>query len=162
MSEHGIEIKKVLLKDLFLVDIPAFESKESLFDFISNKFEEAKIVSNQAAFKESLNHREALGPTYMGDLIAIPHGQCEEVITSGVGFIRCNDSFQYQSAGEEGPVKYIFVLAVMNDQENNEHLRILATLAGYMMKDTFRKLLESVQTYEEMIAGIERLNEEDI
>lgn len=162
MSIHGIEIEKVLLEELFLVDLPAFEDKEALFIFMAEKLENAKIISDREAFKKSLERRESLGPTYMGDLIAIPHGQGDEVIKSGVGFVRCKDSFLYQSAGEEGQVKYIFVLAVTNDQESNEHLRILATLASYMMKDTFRELLESAKTYEEMIVGIKDLDEDDL
>ncbi len=159
MATHGVEIKNVLLKELVLFDYPAFKNKEALFNFIAKKFEMEEIVSDQQAFKESLEYRESLGPTYMGDFIAIPHGQGKEVIKPGVGFIRCKDSFLYQSAGEEGQVKYVFVLAVMNTQENNEHLRILATLAGYLMKDEFRKLLENVQTYEELLSGIERLDD---
>lgn len=162
MSTHGIDIKNVLLKESFLVDYPAFEDKEALFDFMAEKFEKEGIVSSQQAFKKSLEYRESLGPTYMGDYIAIPHGQGEEVLKSGVGFIRCKESFLYRSAEEEGQVKYVFVLAVMNSQENNEHLRILATLAGYIMKDEFRELLENVQTYEELLAGVTKLENEDM
>jgi len=157
MSEHGVDIGSVLLKELFLIDCPPFVCKEDLFEYMTGQFEEKGIVSDKEAFKQSLEYRETQGPTYMGDFIAIPHGQCEAVLRPGVGFIRCNESFQYQSAGEEGPVKYIFVLAVSSVQEDDQHLRILATLAGYLMNDEFRSLMERVQSYEEMMEGIRQL-----
>jgi len=134
MSEHGIDISSVLLKELFIIDCPPFACKDNLFEYMAGQFEEKGIVSDKEAFKQSLNDREMQGSTYMGDYIAIPHGQSEAVLRPGVGFIRCQESFQYQSAGEEGPVRYIFMLAVSNAQEDAEHLRILATLAGYLMK----------------------------
>lgn len=157
MSEKGADITDVLLKELFIIDRPPFPSREDLFDYMAGRFEEKGIVTDKEAFKRSLEHREALGSTYMGNFIAIPHGQCEEVLKPGAGFIRCSESFQYQSAGEEGPVKYVFVLAVSNVQKDDQHLRILASLAGYLMKDEFCSLMEHAQSYEEMMEGIRQL-----
>ncbi|GHT86840.1 PTS mannose transporter subunit IIAB [Bacteroidia bacterium] len=157
IETHGIHMADVLLKELTILDREPFTDKDQLFQFISGEFEKNGVVSDKEAFQEALMYRESLGPTYMGDDIAIPHGRCKEVLKSGVGFIRLKDSFRYESAGEAGPVKYIFVLAVNEAGEDNEHLRILATLAGYLMQDEFRELMINVQSYEELLAGIQTL-----
>lgn len=157
MSELGLDISSILLKELFLPDCTPFSSKEELFEYMSGRFEETGIVLDRKAFKQALEKRESLGPTYMGDFIAIPHGQCTEVLKPGVGFIRCSDSFNYDSAGDSGPVKYVFVLAVSSSQEGNQHLKILATLAGYLMRDDFRDLMEHAGSYEEFMEGISRI-----
>lgn len=157
MGNQGINIGDVLLKELMIIDAAPFKDKEELFVYISEKFEENGVVSDKVAFKKSLDARESLGPTYMGDYIAIPHGKCKEVRKPGVGFIRCKDSFLYQSGDEEGPVKYIFVLAIINNQKDNSHLKILATLSGYLVKDEFQELIANVQSYEELLNGINQL-----
>lgn len=157
MLETAVEIGSILLQDLILLDCEPFHNKEDLFNYMAAQFERSGIVSDKQAFKQSLDDREALGPTYMGNAIAIPHGKCKEVLRPGVGFIRCKDSFEYESGGERGMVKYIFVLAVSSEQQNNEHLRILATLAGYLMKDEFRDLISQVKSYQELMDGIRRL-----
>lgn len=157
MSEHDVDISDVLLEELFILNHSPFACKEELFSYMAERFEEKGVISDRNAFVKSLEHRETLGSTYMGDFIAIPHGRCEEVLKPGVGFIRCKESFQYDSAGESGPVKYIFVLAVSSRQESDQHLRILATLAGYLMKDEFRCLIREVKNYSEMIDGIKQV-----
>ncbi len=157
MGNQVIQIGEVLLKELMIIDAPPFKDKEELFWYISEKFEESGVVSDKTAFKKSLDARECLGSTYMGEYIAIPHGKCKEVIKPGVGFIRCKDSFLYHSGEEEEPVKYIFVLAIVDNQEDNSHLRVLATLAGYLARDEFQELISSVQSYEELLTGINQL-----
>lgn len=156
MENQGVQIGDVLLKELTLLNEPSFQNKEELFLYISDKFEESGVVSDKEAFRKSLEDREELGPTYMGDFIAIPHGKCKEVIKAGVSFIRCKE-FTYRSGDEEGPVKYVFVLAVEDDQEDNSHLRILATIASYLMKDEFKELIAGVQSYDELISGINKI-----
>lgn len=161
MSDNRVSIGDVLLKELMIIDADPFGSKEELYDFISKKFLESGIVSDAEAFKESLFKREEQGSTYMGNEIAIPHGKCREVVKPGVGFIRCKKDFLYESCGETGPVKYVFVLAVSEGQEDHTHLRILATLAGYLARDEFLELIEKVQTYDELLDGINLLSREE-
>ena len=161
METHGIDIADVLLKELMILDHEPFADKDQLFQFMSEQFEKSGVVSDKEAFRESLLYRESLGPTYMGDFIAIPHGQCKEVLKPGVGFIRCREDFIYESHGDEGPVKYIFVLAVDEAGGDNQHLRILATLAGYLMRDDFRELIANVQSYEELLVGIQKIEAEE-
>ena len=159
MGDQEIKIGEVLLKELMIIDAEPFKDKEELFLYISNKFEETGIVSDKRAFKQSLENRESLGSTYMGEFIAIPHGKCKEVIKPGIGFIRCKDSFIYQSGDEEGPVKYIFALAIIDNQMDNSHLRILATLSGYLVRDEFVELIANAGSYEELLSGMKQLEQ---
>lgn len=146
-----------MLKELMVIDAEPFKDKEELFWYISKKFEENGVVSDKVAFKESLDAREKLGSTYMGNYIAIPHGKCKEVIKPGVGFIRCKNSFLYQSGEEEGPVRFIFVLAIIDNQKDNSHLKILATLSRYLAKDEFQEMIANVQSYEDFSLGINQI-----
>lgn len=153
----GINLAEVLLNEMVILDCEPFNDKEDMFDAMTRKFEEAGFVSDAKAYKEALEYRETLGPTYMGNFVAIPHGKCKEVIKPGIGFCRCKDSFIYESAGESGEVKYIFVLAISDNQANDYHLRVLATLAGMLAHDEFLELLGTAESYEDLIHGISNM-----
>lgn len=152
-----VNLADVLLEEMVILDCEPFNDKDHMFDVMTQKFEDAGFVSDAKAFKEALEYRESLGPTYMGAYVAIPHGKCKEVNKPGIGFCRCKTPFTYESAGEEGDVKYIFVLAISEHQENDYHLRVLATLAGMLAHDEFLALLESATSYEDLIHGINNL-----
>ena len=58
----------------------------------------------------------------------------------------------YQSCGEEGDVKYVFMLAIPGNQSADQYMRVLATLAGLLAKEEFVDQLDSVHSYDEMLA----------
>lgn len=152
-----VDIAESLLEDMVELDHESFENKEAMFHFMTQKFETNGIVSDAGAFKAALEVRESQGPTYMGNYIAIPHGKCKEVLKPGIGFCRCSEPFTYESCGETGKVKYIFVLAISETQENDYHLRVLATLAGMLAHDEFWEVLQNAATFEELKVGIKKL-----
>lgn len=153
----SVNLADVLLNEMVILDCEPFKDKEDMFDTMTRKFEDAGFVSDAKAYKEALEYRESLGPTYMGNFVAIPHGKCKEVLKPGIGFVRCREPFLYESAGENGEVKYVFVLAISENQENDYHLRVLATLAGMLAHEEFLELLETAASYEELIHGIKEL-----
>lgn len=154
---NSVDLSEVLLDEMVILDREPFKDKDDMFDVMTRQFETAGLVSNAGAFKQALEFRETLGPTYMGNMIAIPHGKCKEVLKPGIGFCRCAEPFIYESGGESGEVKYIFVLAISENQENDYHLRVLATLAGFLAHDEFLALLEKAESYDDLIQGIKEL-----
>lgn len=158
----NIDITEVLLPEMTILDRETFKDKEEVFDLMSKKFSENGIVTDAEKFKEALYKREEEGSTYIGNLLAIPHGICDEVVRPAIGFCRVNTPFLYCSNGEEGEVKYIFTLAVAGAEEGGrmEHLRILAALAGILAHDEFLEALEKVQSYEEIIEEINKIRKE--
>lgn len=154
---NSVDLSEVLLDEMVILDREPFKDKDDMFDVMTRQFETAGLVSNAGAFKQALEFRETLGPTYMGNMIAIPHGKCKEVLKPGIGFCRCAEPFIYESGGESGEVKYIFVLAISENQENDYHLRVLATLAGFLAHDEFLALLEKAESYDDLIRGIKEL-----
>lgn len=154
---NSVDLSEVLLDEMVILDREPFKNKDDMFDVMTRQFETAGLVSNAGAFKQALEFRETLGPTYMGNMIAIPHGKCKEVLKPGIGFCRCAEPFIYESGGESGEVKYIFVLAISENQENDYHLRVLATLAGFLAHDEFLALLEKAESYDDLIQGIKEL-----
>ena len=150
-----INLSDVIPNNLVILNHEPFQCKEKMFDILSKKFESSGIVSDANAFKQSLEYRETLGSTYMEKLIALPHGRCREVLKPGMAFCRCSDVFPYESHNEIGDVKYIFMLAIIENDESEDHLRILAKLARLLINDDFVKSLEYINNYHEFIELIE-------
>lgn len=153
----GIDLSQVLIKEAVILDAEPFVDKNVMFDFLANKLMEAGIVKEAGRFREALEAREKIGSTYMGNFIALPHGKSDTVIKPGVAFCRCKDIFRYQSCGEVGDVRYIFVLAITAGQSAEEYLRVLATLAGLLAHDEFIAVLECSKNYEELVGAIKEL-----
>ena len=79
-----------------------------MFETLAAKFEAAGIVTDAKQYIKALEERETLGSTYMGNMIALPHGKCDAVVKPGIGFCRCKQTFRYCSHDEEGDVRYVF------------------------------------------------------
>lgn len=155
----GVNLTDVIVKEAVIFDHEPFHSKEEMFDFMSEKFVEAGIVKNKQAYIQALQQREELGPTYMGNMIGLPHGKCDEVTRAGIGFCRCTSSFLYKTNGEEGNVKYVFMLAIAGTQTGEQYMRVLATLAGLLAHDDFLQTLETCKNYDELLQEIRKRNE---
>ena len=142
-----IDLSKVLTKEAVTLNHEPFASKEEMFDFMSKKFLDAGIITDQQA-------------TYMGNYIGLPHGRCDEVVLSGIGFCRCKEPFIYQSCGETGEVKYVFMLAIPGTQSGEQYMRVLATLATLLAKEKFVDHLDEVGSYEELMDLVKICSEE--
>lgn len=156
--EH-VNLAEVFIQEAVVLDHEPFSSKEVMFDYMAERFVKAGIVSDKDAYIRSLLDREELGPTYMGNYIGLPHGKCEQVLQSGIGFCRCKEPFIYKTNGEEGEVKYVFMLAIAGTQSGEQYMRVLATLAGLLVHDDFIDVLEHCQTYEELLEEVKKRNE---
>ncbi len=149
MSE--VSLSKVLTEKAVILDKDSFFDKETMFTFLTDKLQQSGIIKSSDDFITALNDREKLGPTYMGNFIAIPHGKSETVINPGIAFCRCTTPFVYKSADTSGEVKYIFMLAIPGSQAANDYLRILAILSGMLIHQEFIDALENVISYEELM-----------
>ena len=156
----SVDISQVLLPEMTVLDKETFASKEELFAFMSEKFEKSGIVTDAKKFEEALYAREEEGPTYIGQMLALPHGICDEVVRPGVGFCRVQTPFIYKSHGEEGEVKFIFTMAIVGEDGKMEHLRILSALARLLAHEEFLDALNYVQSYDEIIDAIKKTEEE--
>ena len=96
--------------------------------------------------KEEIYKREDIANTAIGNGIAIPHALSSEVKEAGLIFIRLKNPINWSY---DDKVKYIFGIAVPKENKNNQHLKILSTLARNLMNENFKnELLKSKSTEE--------------
>lgn len=138
------------------LDITPPQSKGALFEHMTGLLVRGERVEDRTAFLDALEHRESLGSTFMGDGLAIPHGQSETVARPSIAYVRLARPMAYESAGEAGDVHHVFMLAVPAGGEN-DHLAALAFLARGLMDDGIRAALESAAEPIDVVDAFEAL-----
>jgi PTS system nitrogen regulatory IIA component len=115
---------------------------EAASDIIAENYPE---YSSNKIF-ETLIERERLGSTGIGHGVALPHGRLiNGSDTIGV-FISLSEGVDYDAIDKQ-PVTLIFALLVP-ENSTEEHLEILAKLAGFFRQEKNRQMLENATSSE--------------
>lgn len=101
-------------------------------------------VSNKEAYMDAVLTRESTGSTGIGFSVAIPHGKSSGVAAPGLAFAKLSTPTDWQSLDGE-PVKVVFMIAVPEAAEGNEHLKILIALSRKLIDSEFREKLMAVE-----------------
>ena len=99
---------------------------ENLSVYISSLAEGA---SSEKIYR-SLQARERLGTTAIGDGIAIPHSRINEFNKINAAFFKLNSSIDFNS-DDRILVDLIFVL-IVPDEQDEQHLKALSLIAGVL------------------------------
>ena len=103
-------------------------------------------------YVDSMHDREASVSTYMGNLLAIPHGTNEAkggILRTGLSFTRYDEPIDWNGQ----PVRYVVGIAGVGD----DHLAILSQLAGIFLDDAKVAQLDQATTPEQiqqLLSGI--------
>lgn len=141
------------MKEIFLVkgmqlDLDV-KNKDELFGAMTDILVENKKVKNKRKFMKALYKRENVGVTGMENEIAIPHGKSASVVEPTVLFCKLKNPIPYESLiGDR--VSKVFMIAVP-DKSDNEHLKIISSLARNMMHQEFIDGLDNVQSADQFI-----------
>lgn len=114
--------KQVLAKENVVLNAK-ISSKEEAIKKAGQLLVDGGYVDN--SYVEKMFEREEISSTYMGNLIAIPHGTedaKESVHASGISILQIPEAIDFGNGNE---VKVVFGIA----GKNNEHLDILSQIA---------------------------------
>jgi PTS system nitrogen regulatory IIA component len=135
----------MVLEDVVL-DLDVF-SKEQLFDSVDQHMH-VKHGLPKGHVAIHLRNRERIGSTGLGRGIAIPHARVKSLRDVRFGYFRLKSPIAYE-APDQQPVTDVFVLLVP-EQDNQEHLNILATLCRYIGDTRFQKCLHGCDSSKEV------------
>ncbi len=99
------------------------------------------------AYVDAMHERETSVSTYMGNLLAIPHGTNEaksSILRTGLSFVRYPDGVDWNG----NPVKFVLGIAGAGD----DHLALLGQIAEVFMDTDRVAQLESAGTVSEVLA----------
>ena len=119
-------------------------SKKRLFETIAKIISEDQVSLPYSQLLSSLIAREKLGSTGLGQGIAIPHCRIDNC-THAVGTLVTLEEAIDFDAPDGKPVDVLFVLLVPAEAQQ-QHLDILAAVAGLFSQQDFCKEIRSAQT----------------
>ncbi len=100
----------------------------------------------EASYVEAMHAREQSVSTYMGNLLAIPHGTNEAksaIRRTAISFVRCPDGVDWK--GKE--VKFVIGIA----GAGNDHLKLLGKIAEVFLDKEQVARLESATSADEVL-----------
>jgi len=122
-------------------------SKQALFEAVGRLWQERHGISASEVV-DSLNAREDLGSTGLGQGVAIPHARLKSSSKAIAAFVRPKTPIEFDSPDDK-PVNCCFVLLVPA-QATEQHLQILAEVAEMLSSEQFRTQLATGKTAEEI------------
>lgn len=137
-----------------LVDLQiAAEDKYEAIKALADKIGAADRLHDYDGYLESVIEREELTTTGIGFGIAIPHGKSQHVKETTVAFGRLQEELDWQSLDEK-EVGLVFLLAVPEACQGDQHLKIIASLSRKLIHPEFRETLQNATSEAEIVALI--------
>ncbi|OUX44276.1 hypothetical protein CBE37_01330 [bacterium TMED277] len=128
----------LISKDSIKLNVKTLSKKRLLQD-ISNLAQEHLGVSGSELYS-SLQKREILGPTGIGNGVAIPHVKIRGINKLSGFFIILEKAIDFESADNQ-PVDLVFVLLAPENNNGSDHLKALAMISRcFKDKNTRSKL----------------------
>jgi mannitol/fructose-specific phosphotransferase system IIA component (Ntr-type) len=156
MTTARLPISEVLTPQTIDLDLEGITCKEEAIEYLASLLDRAGLLLDKDAYIQSVYERESLGPTYMEQFIAIPHGKCDAVKEAGIGFGRSKAGFQYQTQQGGGLAKLVFLLAIPNRYSADAYMAVLAGLARLLVHEEFRDALYQAESYQDVLDAITR------
>ncbi|GAA3939147.1 PTS IIA-like nitrogen regulatory protein PtsN [Litoribacillus peritrichatus] len=146
-----MDLKTILLPERTL-RCASCQSKKRTIEELSKIFSETLAGPSEHEIFDAFIERERLGSTGLGDGIGIPHcrlAACKQ--PTGV-LLLLETPIDFDSLDKQ-KVDLVFAL-IVPQEANDEHLDILATIAGKFSSPEFRDKLRSTTTDSELFRAI--------
>ncbi len=119
-------ISEILAPERILCDVKV-ASKKSALETMSQLIATSDSLLNYTDIFDSLNSRERLGSTGLGNGIAIPHARIKGITGPLAAFLQLSEAIDFDAVDKK-PVDLLFGLVVPIDS-TEEHLKILSCIA---------------------------------
>ena len=139
----------LISKDYIRLNVKALSKKRLLQD-ISNLAQDYLGISGSELYS-SLQKREILGPTGIGNGVAIPHVKIKGIKKLFGFFIILEKAIDFESADNQ-PVDLVFVLLAPEDNNGSDHLKALAMISRCFKDKNTRSKLRLTKNLESVYA----------
>jgi PTS system fructose-specific IIA component len=156
MAKGSLRIAEVIQPETVDLELNGIQDKDELIRYLITLLHRAGKIRSEEEFLRAVQEREALGPTFMENFIAIPHGKSEAVLQAGVAFGRSGEGIWYETQHGGGLAKLIFLLAIPDQMSPDAYIAVLARLARLLVHEEFRAELYAAATYEDVLEAVRR------
>ena len=145
-----MNINNMLSNSSFLLNFDGTSKKQVLEEL--SKLAELKLGINSRELLENLTKREKLGSTAVGNGIAIPHANVNNIDNPHVFVSTLVNELDFNST-DDRPVDIIFLLIAPNNK-GSEHLQALALISRLLRNKELTTKLRGCKSAESALAVI--------
>ncbi|ELY2808263.1 fructose PTS transporter subunit IIA [Cronobacter sakazakii] len=127
------------LTDPGLIQIQApFTTRDEAIAALAGLLAAQGKLHDHTAFVNEVMQREALGPTALGEGLAVPHGKCAAVREAAFAVATLRETVAWQGVEGDEPVRLIFLLAIPAAQAGTTHIQLLTELTTLLAPGLFK------------------------
>ncbi|WP_105602194.1 PTS 2-O-a-mannosyl-D-glycerate transporter subunit IIABC [Cronobacter sakazakii] len=144
------------LTDPGLIQIHApFSTRDEAIAALAGLLAAQGKLHDHTAFVNEVMQREALGPTALGEGLAVPHGKCTAVREAAFAVATLREPVAWQGVEGDEPVRLIFLLAIPAAQAGTTHIQLLTELTTLLVDDAVREAAINAPSAEALLAILE-------
>lgn len=131
-----------------------FNSRDEAIRELAQRLVALGKISDAEVYLQEVFHRESLGPTALGEGLAVPHGKSSAVKEAAFAVATLAEPLQWE--GIDGPesVSLIFLLAIPQAEAGSTHIHILTQLTTRLADDDVRAAVMAATTPEALLSAI--------
>lgn len=127
----------IINESLIALDIELTD-KAAVIDEIATLLADNSRLVDRETYIKDVYEREEIVPTGIGDLIAIPHARSAGVSRSSLVYLRLSSAIPWNNEEE---ARFIFGIAVPENNVDNLHLKILSAVAKKLLDDKIKGII---------------------
>ncbi|MGX6264559.1 PTS 2-O-a-mannosyl-D-glycerate transporter subunit IIABC [Escherichia coli] len=132
-----------------------FTSREEAIHALTQRLAALGKISSTEQFLEEAYRRESLGPTALGEGLAVPHGKTAAVKEAAFAVATLSEPLQWE--GVDGPeaVDLVVLLAIPPNEAGTTHMQLLTALTTRLADDEIRARIQSATTPDELLSALD-------
>ena len=143
-----MNLAKVLNKNAIKLEMNATTKDEALIE-LTMLLKNSGTISDPNEFLNDVYYREKLGPTGIGNGIALPHGISKFVIKSAIAIGKTKAPIKWESLDDK-PIRFIILFSISDDNKNNIENCLISEVASNLGNDEICESLVEVEKSEEI------------
>lgn len=131
-----------------------FTDRDDAIRQLTQRLTELGKITDADAYLAEVFHRESLGPTALGEGLAVPHGKSSAVKEAAFAVATLSEPMDWE--GIDGPesVELIFLLAIPPDEAGSTHIQILTELTTCLADEDLRARVMAATSAEAVLAAL--------
>ncbi|MFV0264338.1 MAG: PTS 2-O-a-mannosyl-D-glycerate transporter subunit IIABC [Kluyvera sp.] len=132
-----------------------FTDRDDAIRQLAQRLAELGKITDADAYLTEVFHRESLGPTALGEGLAVPHGKSHAVKEAAFAVATLCEPLAWEGVDGPEPVEMIFLLAIPPDEAGSTHIQILTTLTTRLADDALRERVMAASSAEALLAALD-------
>lgn len=132
-----------------------FSDRDDAIRQLTQRLTELGKITDAETYLDEVFQRESLGPTALGEGLAVPHGKSAAVKEAAFAVATLRESLEWEGIDGPEPVELIFLLAIPPAEAGSTHIQILTELTTRLADDDLRRRVMAANSAEELLAALD-------